>query len=74
MQFHQSVGISFPKTILTKIDLDRGDISRSLYVLRIVERVYLKEDRALDATSRPDKGIEYDKTPMDEPSNIGGWC
>jgi hypothetical protein len=35
-----SIGISFPKEIVSKIDTDRGDISRSRYLLRIVEQKY----------------------------------
>lgn len=34
-----SVGISFPPEILSKIDLERGDIPRSRYVLRQLEKV-----------------------------------
>jgi metal-responsive CopG/Arc/MetJ family transcriptional regulator len=33
-----SIGISFPKEIVSKIDTERGDISRSRYLLRIVEK------------------------------------
>jgi hypothetical protein len=35
-----AVGISLPRDILDKIDSDRGDISRSRFLLRIIERVY----------------------------------
>jgi len=35
-----AVGISLPRNILGKIDADRGDISRSRFLLRIIERVY----------------------------------
>src|SRR6266571_9522601 len=34
---YEQVGISFPRNILLKIDHDRGDISRSRYVLRLIE-------------------------------------
>ena len=33
-------GISLPKELMQKIDVERGDISRSRYILRILERVY----------------------------------
>jgi metal-responsive CopG/Arc/MetJ family transcriptional regulator len=33
-----ATGISIPKNLKDKIDLDRGDISRSKYILRILER------------------------------------
>ena len=39
MQEHKQVGISFPKDILSKIDVERGDISRSRYILRQLEKV-----------------------------------
>jgi hypothetical protein len=32
-----SVGISFPKNVLTKIDTERGDVPRSRYLLRVIE-------------------------------------
>jgi hypothetical protein len=35
-----ATGISIPKNLKDKIDLDRGDISRSKYILRILENVY----------------------------------
>jgi len=34
------VGISLPQDIITKIDAQRDDISRSRWVLRLLERVY----------------------------------
>ena len=39
-----AVGISLPRNILGRIDADRGDISRSRFVLRIIERVYSTAD------------------------------
>ena len=41
MQNSISAGLSLPKDILSKIDNERGDISRSKYILRILERMYL---------------------------------
>jgi hypothetical protein len=35
-----AVGISLPQNILGQIDEDRGDVSRSRFLLRIIERVY----------------------------------
>ena len=34
---HVGVGVSFPKNIIKKIDSTRGDVSRSRYLLRILE-------------------------------------
>ena len=42
MQNSISVGISFPKKIMEKIDEERGDISRSKYLLKIIEKVFLE--------------------------------
>ena len=39
----KSAGISIPTELLSKIDKDRGDISRSRYIVRIIERVYFKK-------------------------------
>jgi hypothetical protein len=35
-----AVGISLPKELMSKIDDERGDISPSRYLLRIVEKAY----------------------------------
>jgi len=42
MQNYISVGISLPRKIMKKIDVERGDISRSRYLLRLLERTYLQ--------------------------------
>jgi hypothetical protein len=34
-----SVGISFPKEFLKIIDIDRGDIPRSKYIIKFLKRV-----------------------------------
>ena len=39
-----SVGISFPKELLEKIDKERQDIPRSKYVMWIIERLYVKNE------------------------------
>ena len=41
MQNYISVGISLPRKIMKKIDVERGDISRSRYLLRLLEKTYL---------------------------------
>jgi metal-responsive CopG/Arc/MetJ family transcriptional regulator len=41
MQSSIAVGISLPANIIKKIDTDRGDVSRSRYVLRIIEKTYI---------------------------------
>jgi hypothetical protein len=39
-----ATGISIPKNLKDRIDHDRGDISRSRYILRILEAVYGREE------------------------------
>jgi|GEM_PF-1158594 metal-responsive CopG/Arc/MetJ family transcriptional regulator len=34
------VSLTFPKEMLDKIDESRGDVSRSRYVLRLIEKAY----------------------------------
>lgn len=41
MQSSIAVGISLPANIIKKIDTERGDVSRSRYVLRIIEKMYI---------------------------------
>ncbi|MDQ6862798.1 MAG: hypothetical protein M3044_03125 [Thermoproteota archaeon] len=41
MQSSIAVGISLPANIIKKIDTERGDVSRSRYVLRMIEKIYL---------------------------------
>ena len=46
-----SVGISFPKKVIEQIDMDRKDIPRSRYLLRLIERSHTirnKEKSSLD--------------------------
>jgi hypothetical protein len=38
MQRHKATGISFPDELLKEIDSERGDISRSRYLLRLLEK------------------------------------
>jgi metal-responsive CopG/Arc/MetJ family transcriptional regulator len=40
MQNKIAMGISFPKKMIRSIDRERGDISRSRFVLRLLEQVY----------------------------------
>jgi metal-responsive CopG/Arc/MetJ family transcriptional regulator len=40
MQKTIAVGISMPKDLLSKIDVERQDVSRSRYLQRLVEKAY----------------------------------
>ncbi len=44
MQQTISVGISFPKKIIEQIDIDRKDVPRSRYLLRMLEGSYAKRN------------------------------
>jgi len=52
MHNNVAVGISLPTKLMEKIDVDRGDIPRSRYVLRILEKQYgfrqMREKGSLD--------------------------
>jgi hypothetical protein len=39
MQDSKPVGISLPKKVISRIDSERGDVSRSRYLLRLLENV-----------------------------------
>jgi hypothetical protein len=56
------IGLSLPKEIISKIDTERGDISRSKYLLRILEGFYSvrKQNESLsngDAQKSYDYGV-----------------
>jgi metal-responsive CopG/Arc/MetJ family transcriptional regulator len=44
MQCCIPIGISLPQDIVTRIDAQRGDVSRSRWVLRLLQRVYFLEE------------------------------
>jgi metal-responsive CopG/Arc/MetJ family transcriptional regulator len=45
MQNSVAVGISLPTKLMKKIDVERGDVPRSRYVLRILEKQYTLEGK-----------------------------
>ncbi|MDQ6666883.1 MAG: hypothetical protein M3Y53_01500 [Thermoproteota archaeon] len=40
MQHYKTTGISIPVELMKRIDNERGDVSRSRYVLRLLEMIY----------------------------------
>ena len=40
VQKYTPIGISFPKELIEKIDKERGDVSRSRFIQRILEKKY----------------------------------
>lgn len=60
-----SVGISLPTEIISKIDTERGDIPRSRYILRVLQdanskRRKLKEELRRSSTAIRDKDSSQD--------------
>lgn len=45
MQKSKSTGISLPADIMNKIDTERGDVSRSRFLLRLVEQAYREKEK-----------------------------
>lgn len=43
-----AVSLTFPKEMLAKIDESRGDVSRSRYVSRIIEKFYKDDDNDVE--------------------------
>ena len=53
MQNKVAMGISFPKKLIKTIDRERGDVSRSRFVLRLLEQVY-EEKKQKNGLGRQD--------------------
>ena len=47
MDMTEKIGITLPKSILLKIDQKRGDIARSRYIRRAIEK-YLSSSKDID--------------------------
>jgi hypothetical protein len=45
MPHYKSTGLSLPTELLRKIDVERGDIPRSRFLLRLIERAYKDKQR-----------------------------
>jgi metal-responsive CopG/Arc/MetJ family transcriptional regulator len=54
-----AVGISLPKKIMSQIDSERGDVSRSRFLLRLIERQSIVSNVETKNVNDPlDHGIE----------------
>ena len=65
MQNTVGVGVSMPKNIVSKIDAERGDISRSRYLLKLLEKVYANTSTSIQiennkAQSKINKPLQTD--------------
>jgi metal-responsive CopG/Arc/MetJ family transcriptional regulator len=42
---YKATGLSLPTDLMQKIDTERGDISRSRFLLRLIEEAYKKKEK-----------------------------
>lgn len=49
MQRYKTAGLSLPIELLRRIDTERGDVSRSRFLLRLIERCYREEQKEMEA-------------------------
>lgn len=70
LQKNIATGLSMPRPLKERIDTDRGDVSRSKFILSILEKSYGNEqESSLATTSHPStdksmtavKGYKHDK-------------
>ena len=45
MKRYSSTGLSLPTDLMKRIDVDRGDVSRSRFLLRLLEKIYSAENK-----------------------------
>jgi metal-responsive CopG/Arc/MetJ family transcriptional regulator len=45
MSKHQTIGVSIAEDILAKVDQDRGDVSRSRFLQRLLEQAYALREK-----------------------------
>jgi metal-responsive CopG/Arc/MetJ family transcriptional regulator len=57
MKLYISTGLSLPRKLLRKIDIERGDVSRSRYILRLLEKTYADEEYE-ECQDSPDRRLE----------------
>jgi hypothetical protein len=67
MQQTIAVGISLPKKIMSQIDSERGDVSRSRFLLRLIERQRMVSNVETKNVNDPlDRGIETPRSSESE--------
>ena len=52
MDMTEKIGITLPKSILQKIDNKRGDIARSRYIRRAIERYLAISNKDIQTTAK----------------------
>jgi metal-responsive CopG/Arc/MetJ family transcriptional regulator len=53
MKHYTATGLSLPNELIQKIDVERGDISRSRFLLRIIEKAYNTNNKKVEGQSHP---------------------
>jgi len=69
VQKTKGFGISLPKEFMQKIDVERGDVPRSRYVLRILEKQYTFDGKKVAEGCSLDR--EFETLGSSEPETIG---
>jgi hypothetical protein len=47
----QTVGLSIPEDVLARLDKERGDVSRSRFLLRLLDQAYAQKDSDVKTAS-----------------------
>jgi hypothetical protein len=69
MQESIAVGISLPRKLMSQIDSERGDISRSRFLLRLIERQGMVSNVETKKVNDPlDHGIETPRSSESQDS------
>lgn len=45
MSRYKSTGLSLPADLMQKIDIERGDVSRSRFLLRLIQHAYKEKEK-----------------------------
>jgi metal-responsive CopG/Arc/MetJ family transcriptional regulator len=64
MQNKIAMGISFPKKMIKTIDRERGDVSRSRFILRLLEQVYEEKKQKNGVGSQDDVQVRAMDPPV----------
>lgn len=66
MRNYTTTGLSLPQKWMERIDIERGDISRSRYVLRILEKAYGIDEKAVKKLQNPKFRVDRSVTKDSE--------
>jgi len=64
MKNYISTGLSLPTSWMRKIDSERGDISRSRYLLRLLERAHNLEEKRAKKIQLPGEAVCRSQTQV----------